>query len=231
VPATAGPQTAATISQAGAGILNVAAALSGTVAANPTALNFGSSASGAFSRTLRLSLTNLRMSSDSLTLIAVPAGGAPAPVVSLDAFDIAAGDTQDLGITLNTSGIAPGEYQGYIQVTTVNGPMARIPYWFAVQGSDPSGISILYQEYAEPRLSNASSAVIFRVVDQAGLPYSGSVRPQATIVSSGNGSARTPYRIGSIPGTYAIDVSMGDGPLQLVITIAGVSQSVLIAVI
>ena len=43
-PATASQGVAATVSQAGAGILNLAAAVSGTVAAYPTSLSFGTGA-------------------------------------------------------------------------------------------------------------------------------------------------------------------------------------------
>ena len=55
--ATAGEGVAATMSQAGAGILNLAAAVGGTVAANPTALSFGAGAT--LHSTVQLSLSNV----------------------------------------------------------------------------------------------------------------------------------------------------------------------------
>ena len=225
-PATAGLDLPATVSQAGSGVLNLAAALSGTVAAYPTALNFGTGSNGAFNRTLTLSLTNIRMAGDSYSVTAVPRGSGPVPVVTTDSLDVEAGGSRDVSVNLNAFGLSPGEYQGYLNINSSTGNTARVPYWFAVPGATPAGISILYQDYTDPQNSAASGAVIFRVVDQAGLPYTGSLRP--TVVAGG-GIARSPYRVGNVSATYAIDVRMGDSWLQLAISIGDLTANVTIA--
>ena len=107
--------------------------------------------------------------------------------------------------------------------------MARIPYWFAVPGSQPAGISILYQDYFDYARSSSTQAVVFRVVDAAGLPYTGSLRPQFTV--AGSGTVRSLYIAGDIPGTYAVDIRTGTLSMQLSFTIGTVSESVYIPVI
>ena len=111
---------------------------------------------------------------------------------------------------------------------TASGSVASIPYWFAVPGSQPAGISILYQDYFDYARSSSSQAVVFRVVDAAGLPYTGPLRPQYTV--TGAGTVRSLYSAGDIPGTYAVDIRMGTVNMQLNFTIGSVSESVLIPV-
>jgi hypothetical protein len=107
--------------------------------------------------------------------------------------------------------------------------VSSIPYWFAVPGSQPAGISILYQDYSDSARSSSTQAVVFRVVDVAGLPYTGSLRPQLTV--SGSGTVRALYSAGDIPGTYAVDIRTGTGSMQLNFTIGTASASVYIPVI
>ena len=89
-------------------------------------------------------------------------------------------------------------------------------------------ISILYQDYYESALSSASGAVVFRVVDAAGLPYDGVLRPQISV--AGSGRVRNLYRTGDIPGTYAVDIRTGTATMQLTLTIGDVTSSVIIPV-
>jgi len=76
--------------------------------------------------------------------------------------------------------------------------------------------------------SSSSAAVVFRVVDAAGLPYAGSLRPQISV--AGSGTVRNMYRSGDIPGTYAIDIRTGTASMQLNLTIGEATSSVTIPV-
>jgi subtilisin family serine protease len=230
-PATAAPNVQATVQQAGAGVLNLATAVGGTVAAYPTSLNFGTGA-GAVNYTLPLTLWNLGTAGDTLTIQAMPTGNNPAPSLSTNSVPLDPNGSQQIAVTLSASGLAPGEYQGYLQVTgTANSNVASIPYWFAVPGSTPSGITVIYQDNSDPTRSVSTQAVVFRVVDVAGLPYTGSATPQVSIASgTGTGSIRATYRVGDIPGTYATDIRTGTSSMELGITVGGVSTSVVIPV-
>ena len=228
-PATSGPSVAASIQQAGAGVLNAAAALAGTVAAYPTSLNFGTGA-GSFSQTLNLTLSNTGMAADTWALTVVPTGSSPAPALSASTIPLAPGGYQQIAVSLNASGLTAGEYQGYLQAAgTANPAVVSIPYWFAVPGSTPAGISVLYQDNTEAAHASAAGAVVFRIVDVAGLPFTGSTVPNVA-VASGDGTVRRTYPTGTIPGTYAIDIRAGTTALQLQITIGSISQSVVIPV-
>ena len=131
---------------------------------------------------------------------------------------------------MNASGLAPGEYQGYLQVTgTATTNVTTIPYWFAVPGSTPVGITVLHQDYSDPMRTVAYAAVVFRIVDVAGLPYTGPLTPQIAM-AAGGGSIRRAYLAGDIPGTYAVDIRAGTSTMQLNISIAGMTQAVLIGV-
>jgi subtilisin family serine protease len=228
-PATSGPGVPATIQQAGTGVLDVAAALGGTVAAYPTALNFGTG-QGAINSTLNLTLSNIGTVSDTYSISVTPVGNSPAPALSSNTVQLDPNGSQPLSATVNASGLAPGEYQGYLQVTgTATSNVTTIPYWFAVPGSTPAGITVLYQDYSDPMRTVSYGAVVFRIVDIAGLPYTGSLTPQIAM-TAGGGSIRNAYRAGDIPGTYAVDIRAGTSTMQLNISIAGMTQTVIIGV-
>jgi minor extracellular serine protease Vpr len=223
-PASSAEDVTATTSQAGAGVLNLSAAVSGTVAATPTSVSFGSGGT-AVSSTVALSLSNVSAATDTFTLQAVPTGDGPAPAFSVDTVALDPGAAQTVDVTLDASGLAAGEYSGTLVVTgTASGSVARIPYWFGVTGSDPAGISVLYQDYWDYMRSTSYAAVVFRVVDAAGLPYTGSLRPTC---SYAGGSVRAFYFAGDIPGTYAVDIRTGlASAMTLKFTIGDVSQTV-----
>jgi len=210
-------------------VLDVAAALSGTVAAYPTALNFGTG-SGAINSTLNLTLSNVGTASDTYSISVVPVGSSPAPALSTDTVQLDPNGSQPLSATVNASDLAPGEYQGYLQVTgTATSNVTTIPYWYAVPGSTPAGITVIHQDYSDPIQTVSYGAVVFRIVDIAGLPYTGPLTPQIAM-TAGGGSIRRAYRAGDIPGTYAVDIRAGTSTMQLNISIAGLTQTVVIGV-
>ena len=207
--------------------MDLAAAIRGTVAANPTALNFGSGA--ALHNTVQLSLTNVSAVSETYTFQVVPTGNAPAPSIDADSVALNPGAAQQVTVSLDAADLAPGEYAGYLLVTgTATGTVARIPYWFGVPGSTPVAISILYQDHYDSVRSSSFGAVVFRVVDASGLPYSGALRPQISV--AGSGTVRNLYRAGDIPGTYAVDIRTGTSNMQLNFTIGDVTSNVIIPV-
>ena len=220
-----GTPVSATVSQGGAGLMNVAAAISGTVAAFPTALNFGTSGG-----TQQLALSNVSSSGDTFTIQAVPANGSPAPTVTVGSVQLDPGASQQIPVSLDGTGLAPGEYSGYLTVTGTNSQTtARIPYWFAVRSTAPTGISIIYQDFFDFVRSTSLQAVIIRVVDASGLPYTGTATPQ---ISASGGTVRNFYRIGDIPGTYAVDIRTGTAAsVGLTFTIGDISAQVVIPVL
>jgi hypothetical protein len=211
------------VSQTGAGILNLAAAVGGTVTATPTALNFGTGGG-----TLQLALANVGATGDTYTIKAQPAAG-PAPALSITSVQLDPGASQQIPVSLDGSGLAPGEYAGYLLVTGTNSQTtARVPYWFAVAGSAPASITVLYQDFSDPIRVTSRQAVVIRVLDAAGLPYTGNATPGITV--SGSGTVRNFYRLGDIPGTYAVDIRTGTANMGITFTIGDISTDVIIPV-
>ena len=87
--ATAADGVNATVSQSGAGVMNLAAAVGGTIAAVPTSLNFGTSGG-----TVQLALTNVSGSGDTWYIQAVPADSSLAFVLGIDAVQLDLGAIQ-----------------------------------------------------------------------------------------------------------------------------------------
>jgi minor extracellular serine protease Vpr len=220
--------TPTTVSQAGSGMLNLAAAINGTVAANPTSISFGTG-TGTINATVNLSLANVGAASDTFKITAKPAAGSPAPTVATDTVRLDPNGSQQVPVTLNASGLTAGEYQGYLQVTGTGGSTATIPYWFAVPGTAPAAISIVYSDFFDFSRSTAPGAIVFRIVDVAGLPLGNSDTPKVT-VSAGGGTVRSVYKAGDIPGTYGVDLRTGTSNMQIDITVGSVTQSVVIPI-
>jgi len=225
-PAMATGGNRATVSQAGAGMLNLAAAMSAGIAAYPTSLNLGTGP-GTLRNTVQLSLSSVGSGSDTYNVQVVAVNG-PAPTVA-GSVQLDAGESQQVPVILDASSLAPGEYAGYLAVTgTVNQTTVTIPYWFAVPGSTPAGISILYQDYYDPVRVTSAQAVVLRLVDVAGLPYTGLLQPRYTV--TGSGTVRAFYRTGTVPGTYAVDIRTGTSSMQLTFTVGSLSETVVIPV-
>ncbi len=225
--AAAEDDSPAPISQAGAGILNLEGAIGGTIAAYPTALNFGTG-QGSIETSLNLSLSNLGTAGESYLVNVIPVTG-PAPVPSSNTFSAGSGATSDLRLALSATGLETGEYSGVVEIIPASGgPSVRIPYWYAAPGSTAAGISVLYQKNQVRSGLTTTYAVVFRIVDAAGLPLNG-VTPQVSI-AAGGGSLRGVYRAGTVPGTYAVDLRGGTGTMQLNITAGDATQTVFIGV-
>jgi hypothetical protein len=209
--------------------LNVAAAIGGTVVAYPTSLNFGTGP-GSINRSLNLSVFNIGTAPDIYSVSLAPSGNSPAPAPSANSVQLDPNGSQQILLGLNATGLAPGEYQGYVQVSgTANPGTITIPYWFAIPGSTPSGILILHSDSQDSVRSSVFQAVIFRIVDIAGLPFAGSATPKVTI-SSGGGTVLSLYRTGGVPGTYAVDLRTGTGTMQVDIAVGDLAQSVVIPI-
>ncbi len=227
--ANSAPDTPAAIADAGAGKLNLGAAMTSTVAAFPTAIQFGTSKQNA-NPTAGLTLFNVGKAADTLTIKAIPSGSGPAPSVALDTVSLDPAASRQINVSLAGDGLAAGSYEGYLQIASAGTPsVIRVPYWFAVPGSDAAKISITHQSVVESPRSVVTRAVVFRFVDAAGLPIESSTPPKVSVVA---GTLRDVYQYGDIPGTWAVDVRTGASStlLEVDITAGSLQQSVFIFV-
>jgi hypothetical protein len=126
---------------------------------------------GAVNNTLNLTLGNVGTAADTYSINVAPVGNSPAPALSTNTVRLDTGGTQQIAVTLSAGNLEPGEYQGYLQIAGATGSsVAAIPYWYGVPGPDPNGISILWSDQGDYARTFSSEAVVFRIVDIAGLP-------------------------------------------------------------
>ncbi|MBI3471397.1 MAG: S8 family serine peptidase, partial [Candidatus Solibacter usitatus] len=131
------------VQQAGAGLLDVQAALQSTVTAYPASLSFG--AGGGDARTSRVvTITNAGANTETFVISAVPRSEGPVPTVPAGTIELAAGASLDLPVTWSGSGLAAGAYEGYLTITgTSSGTQARLPYWYAATTFTPANVTVL----------------------------------------------------------------------------------------
>jgi subtilisin family serine protease len=162
--------------QAGAGMLNLDAALRNTVAVEPVSVSFGVGDAAA-SRIRELTITNLDRDADELAITVEPASPGNAPTLSLSQFSLGPGASKRILVGLNANGLAEGECQGVLRIRGArSGVETRIPYWFAVLSGQPRYIHTVY---VAPNL-------FVRAVDQSGVVVN-TIQPTVTVVS-GEGS-------------------------------------------
>lgn len=190
---------------AGAGRLNMDAALLATVAAAPTSLQFGTGGTSV-DLTREVTLTNVSSTSATfqLEVVAFP-GPAGEPVLSASRLTLAGGGTGVVRVQMRGQNLPAGEYQGMITVRASNSPsLGVIPYWYAIASDQPVSISIL----EKPNSGDPGGTPTFgvRVLDRSGialdLPIT--VTPvcggEVTSVSGGDPE---------YPGVFAVQAKLG----------------------
>jgi hypothetical protein len=223
------------VQRTGAGILDLAATLNGSIAALPTSLSFGTGP-GNLSGRDQLTLTNVGKKADTFTVNATAYDGGPPLLFSTDpsgngaarllTLNIAPGQSQTVYAIWRFANLAPGEYQGLVSVQgSADARAAYIPYWHAIPTGTPAVASMLTglpTQYPAGR----SLTVYFRIVDAAGIPV---VDPPALhffgSALGGGGSVNslalsdtypnlvfTVFNMGPDPGTNIFRVSFGNLP-------------------
>jgi len=225
------PDQAQSVQNAGAGVLDLNAAMLATLAVSPTSIGFGVG-SGTVQLSAILRLSNLGYQSDTFQVSIAPSGNSPAPAPSATSVQLNSDTYFDLALSFTASGLGPGEYEGFIAIQGSNSrTVARIPYWYGVASPTPAYIAILYTPSTPPAAgSEVDDAIWFRVTDSSGIVVGG-VTPTAT-VSSGGGSVLAVESLDSYyPGVWGVNIRMGPtSGASNVFTIAagGLTQAVTI---
>jgi subtilisin family serine protease len=203
--ATAGSGTA---QQTGAGILNMAAALNATAAATPAELSF-QVGDGNANLSRSLTITNLGSSSTVFQLAAMPRGGTPVPALSSSAISLDPGGSAQIAVNFSGSGLAPGQYEGYIQVAdTSTGVEAHVPYWYAVPSNTPAFITVLNASNGTVQAQSGQDSVLFRVTDASGIALT-NIQPVVTVISGTGVLSSVNSRNSLIPGAFGINLRLG----------------------
>lgn len=216
----------APVQVAGAGLLDLDAALRNSVAIAPVSASFGFAGRNPdFSRALQLA----NVSADVETYdIRVESDDAVAANTDISSVQLNPGEVKMISLNFKGKDLAPGEYQGFMIVRGRNATAeARVAYWYGIPDSKPK--SIKFWEENTGNKVNASGRIRFQITDIAGLPVYGLIVPKVT-ATSGNGAAFAPLpnnaysgiwdvsvRLGPVAGTNTFHIEAGDAKLDIAI--------------
>jgi hypothetical protein len=213
----------------GAGILDLEAALRSTVAVSPVSVSFGvtNGTVDTFRRLLVMNLSDTATECDVWVLRLGDRRDGKPPQTTLA---IPARQARPLRIDFRDSNLAPGEYQGFVEILARDGSLARVPYWGAVRQTEPHHVTILQSAERGDVGRRINRAVIFRVTDENGVMFA-DLTPAVTVVQGGGQVASVYSRDWLSPGEWAADVVLGPEPGQNVFRVGAgpVSEEVTIA--
>jgi minor extracellular serine protease Vpr len=215
----------------GAGKLNLLQGLQNNLAAVPPSVNFRT-APGAISSVKPVIFSNVGSSPDTFSVVVNPINSSgPAATVDVATFTLAPGASQTVNVSLTGTGLAAGEYDGFLAVTgTQTSVTTRVPYWFGVPGTAVQYVSLLSCDSFGPSGSGYnvgdSASILIRSTDLIGMPFDAGT---PTVTNSGVRGLTSVAPIGNIPGTYQITVRVGradsNGLNVITITAGGVSNT------
>ena len=195
-------ETVERVQRAGAGIMNLDAALRSNIASFPTSLTYGTGNGNlggyATSDVRQLTLTNSSTTTDTFHVSAIPFDYAPPLEFSDILSDGNPAGTWDVTLQPGQSktvyafwiakGLVAGEYQGYISVQS-SCCAALIPYWYGVPTGFPADQSYLMTPPEQAPAGSTQTAYVrvidsigYAIVDPVGLGFQGvSTTPGASV--------------------------------------------------
>jgi minor extracellular serine protease Vpr len=155
----------------GAGLLNVADAVSVAAVVEPSTLSFGLIPSTTVQSGLTLTITNVSSSAATFSLAVNPRDqDARATVtVSPASVTLEPGKSDVVTVTLSGARPDPGSYEGFIDITGA-GPALHVPYLYLVADGTPYNIFTLQNGGFTGAVYDDFWLLIFKVVDQFGVP-------------------------------------------------------------
>ncbi len=206
--------SAASVSDSGGGLLNVAAAVAATVTANPSSVFFGFPKSGASVTAVPVQIANTGGSAVTLSF-----SGTTQVTVTPASLALAAGQTGTVNISLPGNAPTAGNYQGQINITGGPAPF-HIPFSYIVGSGTAAYIDdLLTDEQIGAVGQPLPEGLAFQIVDQYGAPVAnapvrfaasrgGSIKQPDTVTNQ-YGIAYTDAVLGSTAGTYTFTGSAG----------------------
>jgi subtilisin family serine protease len=227
-PAFLTPGVPARVQQAGAGSLDMIAALNASGAAAPTSLSFGIGG-GDVQQSKALTISNVTNASETFTIYVAgrdaPTGPVPPGSRTADALDtysiqpivsvspssltLDAGGSGTVTMTMTGSQLPAAAYEGFVHlVGTKSGVDERVPYWYGVGPGAPAHLTILDTATSPTAGALTQDAIEFRVTDASGINVTGA-QPKVTVVDGG-GSVLGVISEGIIfPGVFGVEIEFG----------------------
>jgi minor extracellular serine protease Vpr len=241
------PEFPARAQQAGAGMLDMSAALRATAAASPVSLSFGAG-TGDVQSSQKLTIFNVGQAAETFSIFAVAHDGPSEPVppgsrtgavietaqpvvtVSTHSLTLNAGAKDDIVVSMTGFGLPAGAYEGFIHVVgATSGVDERVPYWYGVGSPVPARITVLETVNNPKAGSVKSDAILFRVTDAAGITVPG-VKPVVTVVAGGGSVGGVANHDDFEPGVFGVTLTLGPtaGPNDFQVQVGALKQTVTI---
>jgi subtilisin family serine protease len=194
----------------GAGQMNLDAAVRSTLTAFPATLNFGAGGSDpGVKQSLRL--TNLAAEPQMISISVERTQDSAEPALRTQSVVLPPGGSTDVPLQWSGVGLRSGAHEGFVIVRgSTSATALRVPYWYDVTSDQASAMPIISRTSSGRRGANVRNALLFRVVDSAGVPIKG-VTPDVTVLS-GNGSATVSSLNSASPGLFSLSVRLGASP-------------------
>jgi minor extracellular serine protease Vpr len=214
----------ARVMDAGAGLLDVNAALNAEATVVPASLSFHAG-DGSSTLTQHLTITNAGKTADTFTLSVTPRDPGFSPQLDQTSLQLAPGASASVNVTIPGGVLGAGEYEGAIHIQGNNTATdTHVMYWFGVLGGAPHILTDMGSYTSAAGGHFAQAGLVFRVSDTSGMVMTDilsriTVKHTATYDSGGDptdGDATfsAPYKFDKFgPGVIAVDVTPSSGDL------------------
>ena len=210
----------ARVMDAGAGLMDVNAAMNAEAAVVPSTLSFGV-ADGSKTLNQTLTVTNTGTASDTFNISVVGRDTGFTPQASPASLTLAPGQSGTVQVSIPGGALSAGEYEGDIHIDGANTATdTHVPYWFGIPSSTPYLMVDMGSDFQDNAGKAATEAIVFRITDAARIPmmnlspsqiqvtFAG-VDPGSGTVSPSNGKVNKVYYDDTIsPGTIGVDVTL-----------------------
>jgi minor extracellular serine protease Vpr len=192
----------ASLSQSGAGVMRVDAALQSGMTVSPLSLDFAQP-------TQSLRMRNWQSEGATYSVGIEPLHGA-LPSLATSTLELAAGASAELQLSLDTASLPAGTHEGYVVLTPAAGQAIRVPYWFGKASEQAKEIQTLNLT-ATGRSGNAlRNLIFFRVLDANGISLS--EKPKVSVVSGTGRVNDVESRDSEVAGAFGLNLTLGLGP-------------------
>lgn len=207
--ATAMPEDAAAwIQKNGAGLLDVEAAVRTRLVASQAALSFGAAGPGKTVESRSLRLKQSGEEPETYWVYIQHRRGPVIPSLSAEMLELAPGGEAEVRVEWPEPLQDAGTYEGFIVFEgAASGQVLRVPYWRAVTRNEPKSFAILRALSSARRGATVRDALLFRVVDESGVPLRVE-QFDVEVLEGGIATAIRDYDEFS-PGLYSLTVELG----------------------
>jgi len=199
---------AAWIQKNGAGLLDVEAAVQTRLVASKAALSFGASPDAKKPEPQILQVRQTGDEPETYWIYIQHRRGPAVPSLSAEMVELQPGGEAEIRIEWPDAATEAGTYEGYIVFEgAASGRTVRVPYWRAVTLGGPKSFSILRAASSGRRGGTVRDALLFRVVDESGVPLRVE-QFDVEILEGGTATLIRDYDEFS-PGLYGLTVELG----------------------